>query len=607
MQQRKTLKRKKTKIIDASLLEKEIGKGAGGTVHTVKGNSIVAKQWGEGPDKNEIIISDNMNETLREKSQRKRETLRDLFRSSMVKSKLKYYKDRIAFPEVALLTSKRDLKKEETILVSDYAQHGSLKDFLLKLVTKNESLNKIDKRILEAFRADPAKFMHVLIKKMHSCLDAFQDLQFIHVDVSARNFLVFEFKDADFEFDKNGNVIGLRDFPVKITDFGLSLHIKHQDEIKTISGRPRLPLKWQEQSACGENPTFSIMSDWYSFRATIITLMSLITGKTEESAFLYFDGEIIGKNGPEKKAATTTAEVALMKQEIENKQAMGLYLDSAENGVKETIIELRKKLDAYEKDNIEGQLEALKQLEKSYNEKIDSNKDYSNENIAYLQTVRDSLDKLIVKKENLIRQLQDKDQTILRLSAAESCITLIEAYRSYLIEIPELSKSYEKGHTPSAIKAGDAVLFEKVDLENAKLIAKGKLATVDTNLISSTTAQQKTEDTYQKTGSPETRKIKEMDNEKKENTEIEIKHTTTTTIFKGLNQDPSTCAQTPTASPKNKESDIQTESTTATNEIKHEITQETKPTKTIDITKEKENKKEEIKEEDKKSDYNLSP
>ncbi len=564
-------------IIDSKRIGKLLGKGNFGSVYQYGNRSVVKFT----SDVNDFEINKSLTNSVNGHFKKQRRSVIDFFsgrKKHETESRPSNYTEQdyrkaIAFSDMG----EENTGEKRKGLISEIATYGSLDDFLQKLVTNNINL---DERALQAYKANPEQFIDVVIKRMHHCIELFQSLDYIHADVAPRNFLVYDFTDDHFIFDKDGEIVGLRDFPMKISDFGMSMELLSKqnkqdetiailpdqesieynlallpdnkktkggiqkledntvyiqlskkknpdsfkyivkdsdgklkkgkikfDELKDFDPSPpltiekfqdvkqqildiaaqkghvsikdkvlnedkneqviakktfRIPIKWQEKSLLDEEPRYSVMSDWFSFRASFISLMSLLNNESE-SAYLSFEDE---KRGVK---ASTTREVGELKRMISNKEAMLLHLDYAETKIKTKIVSLKSELP--EESKIKQLEEALHKAKKNLTEINNQLGSVDKLDAAEIDKLKDSIPKLEKKIQYLTEVLSDIEEKKLQLRTAEGCIYLIETYKEYLMEFPDDHVT----ESPSKQKEDDKNLFASASLEEGKKRGKENL------------------------------------------------------------------------------------------------------------------------------------
>lgn len=172
------------------------------------------------------------------------------------------------------------------ITISPLANYGSLKNFLLNLVKHPSKID--DKRVLQAFQHDPVNFIHTIFLALEDCITEQHHLNHLHLDVSARNFLVYDFQDSDFKLNDKGEIIGLNNIPIKLTDHGLAKEIIHKNQIIEFSSEHTVPTRWSDSARMYDHKV-SIMSDVFSFKTTMVTVLSLLLGESIEQFLLYLN------------------------------------------------------------------------------------------------------------------------------------------------------------------------------------------------------------------------------------------------------------------------------------------------------------------------------
>jgi|GEM_PF-4598126 len=218
----------------------------------------------------------------------------DFLRKSSSSYAVSDAKKEIVIPTPIKIIDEEANKKTYT-LACPLAEHGDLKDFLYHLGHDQSKIK--DKRIVEAFRADPAGVLLVFCAKMRQALSAFHKYEFIHADVATRNFLVFSFKNEDFKWDENGKIIGLKldskNGFIRISDLGLAQDLRNslQGLDSKIVVNSDLAIRWLDDDAIKKHE-LSIMSDMYAFRCTIVTMLGLIMGVPGEASLLTISGDI---------------------------------------------------------------------------------------------------------------------------------------------------------------------------------------------------------------------------------------------------------------------------------------------------------------------------
>ena len=146
----------------------------------------------------------------------------------------------------------------ERLILTEFAQHGSLSDVF------------IDKE-------DALSFQHkmIMIKQISSAMEALPAVDMVHMDLAARNVLVFEFDPANPQRTR-----------VKVSDFGLSISTYGRSH-RTVAGN-LLPFRWMSPEAL-EKRRFSEASDMWAMG---VTMWEIMTGGKMPYAFTRSDDDV---------------------------------------------------------------------------------------------------------------------------------------------------------------------------------------------------------------------------------------------------------------------------------------------------------------------------
>lgn len=309
--------------------ESFIGKGSFGDVYAGKdasGGNVAVKVCNSSAfDKAEVINTLALSQELNKKNSLRAKASTFGGRGRKYKSifdTAKYYKERVNVSEFGLL----EQKSCSYGLVSDLAEHKDLKDFFLNLSLTPKQIAAKDPRIVAAFQADPAGFLSIFTAAMRDCIIAEHMLSHIHCDVSARNFILGTFRNSDFKYDWKGNVIGLLNAPLKLNDQGRAKYLKGINATILLPKDETLPLRWVDSRAI-INHEATIMTDLYSLKAAIITLISLSLGDVVEGRLLSFMPH------------DSTVECAIQKTQCTNQDALTTFFKNAVLAVKSVIAE----------------------------------------------------------------------------------------------------------------------------------------------------------------------------------------------------------------------------------------------------------------------------
>lgn len=161
--------------------------------------------------------------------------------------------------------------------VAKYLEQSDLAHFLIKLSNAIIYDNETQPFIVKAFKQDPVKFLDLIAATMMSRIDDLHDLGYFHLDIAVRNFLV-DFAKAD-KFYKEGKL------PIKIADFGLSVQFVDKNAHLFLDPKTLSPFKWSDSLRLTDH-CISILSERFSIKVAIITMLSLILGENKEDKLL---------------------------------------------------------------------------------------------------------------------------------------------------------------------------------------------------------------------------------------------------------------------------------------------------------------------------------
>ena len=146
----------------------------------------------------------------------------------------------------------------EQLILTEFAQHGSLSDVLEEQAENMTLLHKL-----------------VMIKQISSAMEALAEVGMVHRDLAARNVLVFEFDPANPQRTR-----------VKVSDFGLSISTYGRSH-RTVAGN-LLPFRWMSPEAL-EKRRFSEASDMWAMG---VTMWEIMTGGKMPYAFTRSDDDV---------------------------------------------------------------------------------------------------------------------------------------------------------------------------------------------------------------------------------------------------------------------------------------------------------------------------
>lgn len=210
-------------------------------------------------------------------------------------------------------------------LQSDVAKFD-LKQFLIYIATNSSLLNN-DNRIFNNFKSSPLHCIELIVDRMRKCVLAMHTLNYLHLDVAARNYLIF-----GFQFDENGF---LKDIDIKISDLGRAVSFAAPDNMCELPRDSAHPLRYLDRKAFKGH--VNILSDIYALKVTIITMLDiLMCGEIENTLYLK-------QYKPYQEIKESDLEYKRLRHQLSDTDVLRNFLSNAEK-IAQLIIKRQKNL-----------------------------------------------------------------------------------------------------------------------------------------------------------------------------------------------------------------------------------------------------------------------